>query len=656
MYNISQKAKELLKNNSRQTVTIEVSAGEDSFSIHEDRVLQGGLTIDRYANSGERLEIGSAIAAELSLKIKNDDGLYNDVFFEGAELSITLGIKDWTDPTSEEESIPCGKFIIDTPPRSKSTIHIKALDYMIKLDKYADLSLFTFPISIRSMINRIAYLCDIDVSAKTLPNENYIIEKAPSTESLTYRNLVQWCAFITGTNAYFDGEGCLQFAWYEYTGEVISASDRYSSDLYEKDISITGLKYTNSDNETITKGVEGYMISYAGCDILQDNTILDEVFDVVEGFTFRPYEATIKPAPYLYPMDRIIFEDKNGRMHPGVINHVTFTMNANTYISGMSETSTSNTTVKPELTIPEKINQASIHGLYRTSKILPDQSTVNYIHDKPQLTDSKLVVMITAEGVSISNDGGTTWDYSFNFVTGAAIARTIQVDNAWINDLFARNITATGTITGANLIGSILKTSVNNDWNVEIWGDGINLIPTSDSSTPDDMVVLNQEGLHILLSNCNSPDGFNFKGIELKEQTEGGYVVLKPVVYTDHRGDKIQALGFSSISSYGINTGVWRIPQIITGSTVIQPSDYNIPQSIIITQEGFEFANIPKILISCQHDDTYDNLEYDIKIVEVGLNYFEVLVQDRGQELLNGVLSLGRSDAKPITINWIAIS
>lgn len=654
MYNISQKAKELLKNNSRQTVTIEVSAGEDSFSIHEDRVLQGGLTIDRYANSGDRLEIGSAIAAELSLKIKNDDGLYNDVFFEGAELSITLGIKDWTDPTSEEESIPCGKFIIDTPPRSKSTIHIKALDYMIKLDKYVDLSLFTFPLSIRSMINRIAYLCDIDVSAKTSPNENYIIEKAPSTEALTYRNLVQWCAFITGTNAYFDGEGCLQFAWYEYTGEVISASDRYSSDLYEKDISITGLKYTNSDNETITKGVEGYMISYAGCDILQDNTILDDIFDVVEGFTFRPYEATIKPAPYLYPMDRIIFEDKNGIMHPGVINHVTCTMNANTYISGMSETSTSNTTVKPELTIPEKINQASIHGLYRTSKILPDQSTVNYIHDKPQLTDSKLVVMITAEGVGISNDGGTTWDYSFNFVTGAAIARTIQVDNAWINDLFAQNITATGTITGANLIGSRLKTTDTSDgYNVTVYPDGVNIY----SNNPNTNIVgLNKYGLQIRVENANPQTGSNELGILLKEKTDDGYVVLKPIVYTDHEGNKIQGLGFDSTSGGGYGTGVWRIPQIATGSTVIQPSEFNVPQVILLTQVSYTFANIPKIAISCQYDDTYDSLEYDIKIVDVGLNYFEVIVQDRGQELSNGVLSLGRSDVKPITINWIAIS
>ena len=59
------------------------------------------------------------------------------------------------------------------------------------------------------------------------------------------------------------------------------------------------------------------------------------------GFTYRPYSATIKSAPYLFPLDMIRYKDKDGVVHDTIVTNVTLALNCNTAISGAGETVTS---------------------------------------------------------------------------------------------------------------------------------------------------------------------------------------------------------------------------------------------------------------------------------------------------------------------------
>lgn len=70
MYKVSQTVIDLFNKNYRQIVQISVSGKSGSFTIRESEILQGSLTIDRYSVSGSKIEVGSAVAAELSFNLK----------------------------------------------------------------------------------------------------------------------------------------------------------------------------------------------------------------------------------------------------------------------------------------------------------------------------------------------------------------------------------------------------------------------------------------------------------------------------------------------------------------------------------------------------------------------------------------------------------
>lgn len=349
MYSCTQDIIDLFNNNYRQVARITFNGKYESFVIDESEIIQSGLVTDRYSVSGSKIELGSAIAAELTMKLKNYDGKYDETVFEGAELFVEIGIKKWDAhrwEKAEVNYIPCGYFIVDTPPRALSTISISALDRMVLFDKDVDISLFSFPMTVENLINKVCEICGVTVATdlSKLVNHNYSITTAPSSEYLTYRTLIQWCAFITATCAFMNHNGQLEFKWYEQTEYSVTPSERYSSDMYENDITLTGLVYTSGNNQMYVVGETDYSLTYGSCGLLQNNVemALSNIYYAIRGFSYRPYEATIKPAPFLYPMDMIHYKDAKGIIHNTIVTHVTSTMNNGTTIAGSGETSTSN--------------------------------------------------------------------------------------------------------------------------------------------------------------------------------------------------------------------------------------------------------------------------------------------------------------------------
>lgn len=379
MVNVSQDIIKSFNEGNQQTALIEVTAGSKTFTITEADIIQGGLKIDRYCVTNSKIEVGSAVASELSLKLRNYDGKFNDVSFEGAVLNVKIGIHasntselgkfilgksvlgfakglgnfilgtgrlgDYNVDT-EVYWVPCGLFIVDTPPRKLSTISISALDYMVLFDREVNASALSFPIHVDALIQKICSICNVtlatDVSA--LPNHYFSIGGLPDTnQTLTYRQLLQWCAQLTGTCAFMDGSGRLVLKWYEQTGVTITASERYSSDMLENDITITGFTCDDGKGNTYLSGTADYTLDLSDCGFLTNayEGVLKELQAARGGFAYRPYSATIKSAPYLFPLDMIRYKDKDGVVHDTIVTNVTLALNCNTAISGAGETITS---------------------------------------------------------------------------------------------------------------------------------------------------------------------------------------------------------------------------------------------------------------------------------------------------------------------------
>lgn len=366
MVNVSQDIIKSFNKGNQQTALIEVTTGSKTFTITEADIIQGGLKIDRYCVTNSKIEVGSAVASELSLKLRNYDGKFNDVSFEGAVLNVKIGIKLSSvlegatlgkgilgrmilgSASSDQDVayVPCGLFIVDTPPRKLSTISISALDYMVLFDREVNASALSFPIHVDALIQKICSICNVTLATdvSVLPNHYFSIGGLPDTnQKLTYRQLLQWCAQLTGTCAFMDGSGRLVLKWYEQTGVTITASERYSSDMLENDITITGFTCDDGKGNTYLSGTADYTLDLSDCGFLTNayEGVLKELQAARGGFAYRPYSATIKSAPYLFPLDMIRYKDKDGVVHDTIVTNVTLALNCNTAISGAGETITS---------------------------------------------------------------------------------------------------------------------------------------------------------------------------------------------------------------------------------------------------------------------------------------------------------------------------
>lgn len=366
MINVSQDIIKSFNEGNKQTALIEVTAGSKTFAITDADIIQGGLKIDRYCVTNSKIEVGSAVASELSLKLQNYDGKFNDVSFEGAVLNVKIGIKLSSvlesatlgkgilrrmilgSASSDQDVayVPCGLFIVDTPPRKLSTISISALDYMVLFDREVNASALSFPIHVDALIQKICSICNVTLATdvSVLPNHYFSIGGLPDTnQTLTYRQLLQWCAQLTGTCAFMDGSGRLVLKWYEQTGVTITASERYSSDMLENDITITGFTCDDGNGNTYLSGTADYTLDLSDCGFLTNayEGVLKELQTARGGFAYRPYSATIKSAPYLFPLDMIRYKDKDGVVHDTIVTNVTLALNCNTAISGAGETVTS---------------------------------------------------------------------------------------------------------------------------------------------------------------------------------------------------------------------------------------------------------------------------------------------------------------------------
>lgn len=450
MYKVSQEVKNLFNKNYIQVADITVNGVNESFSVAENEIVQGSLSIDRYSVSNSKIEVGSAVAAELTLKLKNDDGKYDNTVFEGAEVFVKIGIKKWDAHRWENAVIhwiPCGYFTIDEPPRALSTITISALDRMILFDKTVETDKLSFPMTVADLLNKICTICGVTLATDItrLPNKDYLITAYPEGQDLTYRTLLQWCAALTGTCAFMNYDGNLELKWYEQTDLTISPSERYNSDMQENDVAITGIYFKDAANTEYIAGTDDYCLDLSSNGLLQDNVqvVLDTLYVSMKGFSYRPYTATIKSAPYIYPMDMIHYEDAKGEVHDTIITNVTFGMNLSTSIAGKGETtqkqkySQSGGLTKQQATILEKLRenldktmtakeQAQLElnrllsnslGLNIVTISQDDGTQVYYFCDGETLESSNIIYTFKANGFAWTkswNNGNPVWKYGFS--------------------------------------------------------------------------------------------------------------------------------------------------------------------------------------------------------------------------------------------------
>jgi hypothetical protein len=463
MQTVSQTAKAILELGSRLGVSISCSNG---LTITENDMIQGSFSIDRNSVSGDVIEIGNAETTELLFTLDNHDGRFDSYSFAGETLTVDIMIGT--------EPLRAGVFTIDNSPQKLHSMKISALDNMAKFNKKY------VPGTASTLGQLLVYCCNqcgVTLNTTTFTNSAQACNQ-PTSET-TYHQVVAWIAELAGKNAYIGHNGELYLGWYGSTKQPITSNHRFDFEVDEEDITITGVGHDDGENTTVV-GTSDYALIIKGNDLVGDNisTILNNIYNVIGGYTYRPYSFSIMPMPYLWPMDEIEITMPDDSIVNSIITSHNFTLNGRSLISAVGKAEEQyGYASAPALTASQKViierladskvemsatqmeqamlalNQLIANSLgYFTTTVESGGAKTTYIHDKSTLASSDIIYVLTGSGFAWTdtgwNGGNPTWQYGLSG-TGNAVLKVLSaygINAEWIN---------TGTLNAARVsIGS----------------------------------------------------------------------------------------------------------------------------------------------------------------------------------------------------------
>ena len=234
-------------------------------------------------------------------------------------------------------------------------------------------------------------------------------------------------------------------------------------DISTDDVAITGISTTvqgegQEEDQEYLYGTDDYAIVIENPLIEgKEETAISLIGDLLIGIIARPFSGEFFPDPTVQFMDPVYLVDRKDNIYQSFVTSLTFTylgnnnisnglqspeMNKSTYYSTATEVyrkarqdlqKSKTEWEKAVENLGNRLDNAS--GLYPTEEKQPDGSTIYYLHDKPTLEESGVVIKITAQAIGISTDGGETYPTGLT-VDGEAIIKilqTIGVNADWIN-------------------------------------------------------------------------------------------------------------------------------------------------------------------------------------------------------------------------------
>ena len=378
-------------------------------------------------------------------------------------------------PDGTTERIREGIFTVIDAVTPGEILKITAYDDMYKADTPFT-SLLSYPASAQALLNEVCTQCGITLGSATFRNNNFQIQQAP--EGLTGRQIIGYIAQIAGGNAVIDSNARLIIKTYDLSGfdqeEEVSADEIETSsgihiisqytedpDIGTDDVTITGvtveIEHEDTDEtEVYTAGTAAYAMSVDNPLISgKEKEAVDLIADVVIGITLRPFSGKFMPDPTIEFMDLAYLVDKNDNQYKTFITTHDFEYLSNSTLSNGTESPERHSgsyystaaevyqKAKKDLKVNrtqweqaiENLSQqvANASGLYTTEEEQPDGSTIFYMHNKPTLEESDIVWKMTAETLTVSTDGGKSWNAGIT-VNGEVIARimnTIGINFDW---------------------------------------------------------------------------------------------------------------------------------------------------------------------------------------------------------------------------------
>lgn len=375
-------ADSLLQSGAKQIPSLFFTFADNAtLAVNANRIMQNGIKILRSAFSGNTLEVGSVVAADLEITLYNSDGFFDNYALEGANCEATVSV----DYDGTLYPVKLGYFTIDTVEEIGGTIRLKGLDCMADLDvpyvtgEIPD-GLFptTLPVLLlavnAALVVKSIYVVFDFLSGASVPD--IIISGMPTNADMTYRDILSWLVQLCGFSAYADTEnnGYIKLAKLVspiagqlYVSHRIKAT-LAKNKVYVDEIVLNGDRYFVADATTwgdlktdqrTWKQLEEYKwgkippanIKYSinlGSNPFYDLVISSEAIDketvlywiwAYMRVMYNPLTATTLPCPLYIPFDTMQYYTNDAKYTTTLISDVQWTLNSNTYLEskGISE-------------------------------------------------------------------------------------------------------------------------------------------------------------------------------------------------------------------------------------------------------------------------------------------------------------------------------
>lgn len=437
-------------------------------SLTNENLWSNALSIEESVSNQNSFDVGSVIINKATIVINNIYEDYTSYDFTGAKVTIRIGLQL---SNGTIEVVNKGIFYVDSATYNGSLITLECLDSMSKFDKDYSESELIYPATLRQIVQDACSVCGVLYSASIFENDTFIVNERPSDESLTFRQMLNYVGQIACQQFSIDHNDRLIARWYDrdmmddlYSSpssvddsEYHQISSINSQNINQDDVIITGVKVTEFSEDTenpggsYLSGTTGYVIEIKDNKLIpigKGSGVSTYLGQKLVGMRFRPMELTFQNDPTIEPTDIAEVIDFKGNHFYTFITSTNFTVGNTQTLSCGAESPTRNSAsrysaatqaytnskklvekekTERELAV-EALNNAlsNASGMYTTEERQSDGSVITYLHDKPTLEESQNVIMITAEAIGISNDGGETYPYGL-FLTGDLIARLLYV-------------------------------------------------------------------------------------------------------------------------------------------------------------------------------------------------------------------------------------
>ena len=338
MYSASATYKTKIKEKIRKFYWSGVINTPTPISFYDKDIISGQLI---RSISGEKLEIGSVYASQLSLEVNLPSVSRYELY--GCTMTLSCALEGATDV------IPMGQFIITEALQSASKITITAFDSMIMFDdvRFAPSNVIQTPFE---WLSEMCTTCGVTLGSTSaeisvLPNGGRKTGFADvASDVQTWRDVLGYLGAYLGAFAYIGRDNKLYMGVYRsISDDTVPSSFRLTSNLSDYRTTYDGLyavykeggvqeyvSNTNSGGLVLDLGTNPFL-QFTDSTNRQD--ALQEIIDAWNGVYYVPYDAEMPLVPIYDPADVLTFTDNQADAYDhGAITEITYTIGGTMHV------------------------------------------------------------------------------------------------------------------------------------------------------------------------------------------------------------------------------------------------------------------------------------------------------------------------------------